>query len=543
MAVLDRSDGPSLRSGFLRQAALRPDAPALVVRGKVRTYGQLEDNARRWARALTTACGRRPERVGLFAFRSETAYTGTLAALFAGATYVPFNPTFPDERTAATIRQAAIDTLIVDRACLSHLRNVISSDSRLPLIVPDFELSEFDPLGLPAQGKSEILHTDPLESLPPISHDDAAYLLFTSGSTGAPKGVAVTHGNAVYFMDLMSRRYGIQPDDRFSQTFDQTFDLSVFDLFMAWSNGASVYAMAPVDLLAPTRFINQNRLTVWFSVPSVPAQMSRRNTLTPASLPTLRWSLFCGEPLPQQTAEAWQAAAPDSVVENLYGPTELTIACFFHRWDPVQSPGLCRNGIVPIGRPYDGLASMIVNENLTPVADHDVGELCVSGPQTAPGYWRAPDLTSERFVTLPVSAHESRRFYRTGDLVARLDRGEYVFIGRTDQQIKVLGHRVELGEIEAVLRNHPGVEHAVAFGWPAEGTSAEGIVAFVSGNINDSEPLLARSRESLPPYIVPRRIHIVSEMPFNANGKVDRRKLKERLTAMTETDKLPPGQP
>jgi acyl-coenzyme A synthetase/AMP-(fatty) acid ligase len=264
--------------------------------------------------------------------------------------------------------------------------------------------------------------------------------------------------------------------------------------------------------------------------------MCRRNTLAPNSLPTLRWSLFCGEPLPQQSAEAWQAAAPNSVVENLYGPTELTIACFFHRWDPVRSPGLCRNGIVPIGRPYDGLASMIVGEDLTPVAERQVGELCVSGPQTTPGYWRAPDLTSQRFVTLPVSAYEARRFYRTGDLVARLEGGEYVFVGRADQQIKVLGHRVELGEIEAVLRSTPGVEHAVAFGWPGEGTTAEGIVAFVSGNIGDTEPLMARSRESLPPYIVPRRIHVVGEMPFNANGKVDRRVLKERLIAMGETD-------
>jgi amino acid adenylation domain-containing protein len=510
---------------------MRPDAPAIVVRGNVRTYAQMEGDARRWAQAITSACGRRPERVGLFAFRSETAYTGTLAALFAGATYVPLNPTFPDERTASMIRQADLDALLVDRACMPHLPKVLQPDARMPLIVPDFELSEIDTLGLPALGKTELLRTEPLDHLPPIGCDDLAYLLFTSGSTGTPKGVPVSHGNAVYFLNLMSQRYGIGPEDRFSQTFDQTFDLSVFDLFMAWANGASVYAMAPVDLLAPTKFINRNRLTVWFSVPSVPVQMCRRNTLAPNTMLTLRWSLFCGEPLLQRSAEAWQAAAPNSIVENLYGPTELTIACFFYRWDPVRSPELCRNGIVPIGRPYDGLAAMIVKDNLAPAAENETGELCVSGPQTTPGYWCAPDLTAQRFVTIQVSKHESRRFYRTGDLVSRLGCDEYVFIGRVDQQIKVLGHRVELGEIEAVLRSHAEVEHAVAFGWPDEGATAEGIVAFVSGNITDTEPLIARARESLPPYIVPQRIFCVNEMPVNANGKVDRRVLKERLTA------------
>jgi acyl-coenzyme A synthetase/AMP-(fatty) acid ligase len=259
-------------------------------------------------------------------------------------------------------------------------------------------------------------------------------------------------------------------------------------------------------------------------------------------MPSLRWSLFCGEPLTQRSAEMWQAAAPNSVVENLYGPTELTIACFLHRWDPERSPAMCRNGIVPIGRPYDGLAAMLVDENLRPVGDGNVGELCVNGPQTTPGYWRAPEITAERYVELPVSRHQKRRFYRTGDLVARLPEGEYVFMGRADNQIKVLGHRVELGEIEAVLRAHPGVEHAIAFGWPAVGTTADGIVAFVSGNLDGVDELLERAKSALPPYVVPRRIFTVAEMPLNANGKVDRRVLKDRLPSlMAETSDAAKG--
>jgi len=531
LPVLDRSDGPSLRSGFLRHAVLHPDAPAVVVRGASFSYGQMEESARRWARAIIEARGGRAERVGLFAYRSAVAYTGTLAALFAGAAYVPLNPTFPTEKTASMIAAADLDAVIVDSTCLPQVAK-LAVLSQLPLLIPESDVSKIPDMSARIFGKSELERIAPLEQLPALTPEDIAYLLFTSGSTGAPKGVPVTHGNAVYFMEFMSRRYGIKPDDRFSQTFDQTFDLSVFDLFMAWSNGACVYGMTPVELLSPTKYIKQNEITVWFSVPSVPAQMTRRGTLLPNSLPSLRWSLFCGEPLTQRSAEMWQSAAPNSVVENLYGPTELTIACFLHRWDSQRSPAMCRNGIVPIGRPYAGLSAMIVDNQLQPVAEGEVGELCVNGPQTTPGYWRAPELTAERYAELPVSRHQKRRFYRTGDLVAKLPEGEYVFMGRADNQIKVLGHRVELGEIEAVLRAHPGIEHAVALGWPAAGTTADGIVAFVSGNVGPVEELLARAKAALPPYIVPRQIFTVAEMPLNANGKVDRRALKERLASL-----------
>src|SRR5205823_2660844 len=146
-------------------------------------------------------------------------------------------------------------------------------------------------------------------------------------------------------------------------------------------------------------------------------------------------------------------------------------------------------GVVPIGRPYDGLSAAIVDVQLEPVPEGETGDLCVSGPQTTPGYWRAPEKTAERYVELPISRWEKRRFYRTGDLVARLPEGDYVFLGRADTQIKVLGHRIELGEIEAVLLRHPDVVHAVAFGWPADALAAEGIVAFVSGNDPNLEEL------------------------------------------------------
>ena len=228
-------------------------------------------------------------------------------------------------------------------------------------------------------------------------------------------------------------------------------------------------------------------------------------------------------------------AAPNSVVENLYGPTELTIACFVHRWEPETSPSLCVNGIVSIGRPLPGLLTQVLNESDRPVGAGEIGELCVSGPQTSPGYWRDPDRTAARFPWLEVGEYERRRFYRTGDRVMQLASGDYAYMGRTDDQVKVLGHRVELGEVEASLRRDPRVAEVAAVAWPLVEGTASGIVAFVTGALVDLSALKAEAGRLLPPYAVPRQIIAVDEMPRNVNGKIDRRALLEALASSSIT--------
>jgi len=180
-----------------------------------------------------------------------------------------------------------------------------------------------------------------------------------------------------------------------------------------------------------------------------------------------------------------------------------------------------------------GLATVVVDDNLQPVAPGEIGELCVSGPQTTLGYWQDDAKTSERFIWLPVSAHETRRFYRTGDRVTCMNTGDYAFIGRNDHQVKVLGHRVELGEIEAALCADPQVDQAVAFGWPIEDGSAKGTVGFVSGSDVDTATLKRALVGRLPAYMIPQQLHVLEEMPLNANGKIDRKALRARLKEVT----------
>jgi amino acid adenylation domain-containing protein len=525
----------SVAADFLARAERNPDAVGLVVNARSYTYAEMADTAGRWAARLRALRSRESMRIGIYAYRSATNYLGVLAAIFAGATFVPLNPTFPGARTGQMVQQADLDAILVDIESLPSLADaLLALRDAPPLLLTDARRHDA-PGATPSHcrivlDRGDLHASPPASALPETNPADMAYLLFTSGSTGAPKGVPVSNANLAAFLAFNRERYDFRADDRFSQTFDHTFDLSIFDMFMAWGAGAALCVPQQGELLAPLRFIADHAITVWFSVPSLAALMLRRNLLAPACMPTLRWSLFCGESLPRSIAEAWQRAAPDCTVENLYGPTELTIACAVHRWDPNISPLLCEHDNVPIGRVYAPLSAVVVDERLVPVADGGVGELCVAGPQTFPGYWRAERLTAERMLALPDAAGDIRQFYRTGDLVRRLPNGELVCLGRSDSQVKLNGYRIELTEIEAVLRQS-GCIDAVAVAWPTA-VRPKGIAAFVTGPASLAE-VKASLRGRLPRYMVPRRIELLDEIPLNVNGKADRKLLSQRAAGST----------
>jgi amino acid adenylation domain-containing protein len=526
--VLRRLD--TLHAGFVASAARWPDRPAVLLGSERWSYAQIDAAARRLAAGLLTLSGA-PKRVGILARRSQVSYTGVLGALLAGAAFVPLNPTLPPARLRTIVDAAELDAIVCESQYLSLLRSLLEGRaSPPPVLLADAKLSSVGTIeGVRMLDHEGVRAAGLLRAPMPVAPDDTAYLLFTSGSTGIPKGVPVSHANAASFLTVNLARYSLEPDDVLSQTFEQSFDLSVFDLFMAWSAGASLCGFTPTELLAPLSVIQSQGITVWFSVPSVIAMQLRLGLLLPGSLPTLRLSLFCGEPLVRAHAQAWQEAAPLSVLENLYGPTELTIACAAHRWDRASSPGLCLNGIVPIGRVYETLSSRIVDEELKPVAPGECGELCVAGPQTFAGYWRNSEATAAAFFESAEGDGPPARFYRTGDIVRELSGGDIVFVGRRDHQVKLGGHRIELGEIEAALCAQPGVVEVAAFAWPPDSTPVEKIVTAVSGEALNGEALRIRLRGVLPAYMVPSKIDVVEVMPRTSSGKLDRRALSDVL--------------
>jgi len=519
----------SLISGFFHSLLSSPGTPALELGELSLSYEQLWNYAGRVSACLTDTLPPSEKVVGVLADRSVGAYGGTLGVLGSGRGYVPLNRKFPLERTLVMLRASGCKTLVVGEECAATLESLLPRlDRSLTLIIPD---SGWEPKGellsrhrvIPARQLSNI--ADPRD--PVVGGDDTAYLLFTSGSTGTPKGVAVSQSNAVAYMEYAAKRFGIHGGDRCSQNFDLTFDLSVHDLFTCWDAGATLCPYAE-QTLTPATVVDELALTVWFSVPSVAMFASKLGLLQPGAFPTLRWSLFCGEALSSSLAAAWQQAANNSILENLYGPTEATIAITYYRWNSATSPAECLRGLVPIGWPFEGQQVCVVKEDLDPVATGESGELCLGGSQVTRGYLNDPEKTARSFVRLKHTGDQV--WYRTGDLVRQDERECLSYLGRGDFQVKVNGYRVELQEIDLVLREAAGSELAVAIPWPLSDGSASGIVGIVSGSDRAHDrQIIAACEARLPRYMVPNRIYHFSHIPLNVNGKIDRGKITEML--------------
>lgn len=505
---------------FAASAAAGPARVALDLGGAELTYGELAELAARVAGLLVRRTGGVPSRVGLLSARNVLAYAGYLAVQRLGATVVPLNPAFPSARSATIAHLAELDAVLVDR----------DAAPELDVSVPVVRLSDGDVPTLPAA------------DLPESRADatDTAYILFTSGSTGAPKGVRIRHRNVNAYLEHVIPRYVTGPGARLSQFFDLTFDPSVYDMFTAWGSGSTLVVPTRGDLLSPVRFVIERGVTHWNSVPSVISLALRMRKLVPASMPTLRWSLFCGEPLTVQQAEAWATAAPDSVLENIYGPTEMTVTCTEYRL-PAQRHDWPHppNGTVPIGTVYSELEHLVLDERGRPASE---GELCLRGPQRFPGYLDPADNTT-RFLTFDgTQATEcdgsipltDDHWYRTGDRVAHHD-DELVHLGRLDHQVKVRGYRVELGEVEAVLRAQPDVTDAVVLAVAAHNGEVN-LVAAYTGTQDNEEELFAALSTRLPGYMVPHTLTAFTAFPLNQNGKIDRKAIGSMFVGADNTE-------
>jgi amino acid adenylation domain-containing protein len=525
----------SLIDGFVESVNRFPSREALVVDEERLSYVALQGLAAKIASAILRHEHDASSLVALLEHRSKTAYASILGILGAGKGYVPLNPKFPVERTRRMLALSECGMLIAGTEGFRHLPKLLIEVNRpLTVILPDL----IDASGLSSDfpqhrfvPSKEMADGNKFPFRPAVSPSGIAYLLFTSGSTGQPKGVPIAQSNVRSYLQYVSDRYDVDETDRFSQEFDLTFDLSVHDMFVCWERGACLFSVPETSVMAPAKFIREHQLTMWFSVPSVIGILARMRLLPPGCFPSLRYSLFCGEPLAASYAQLWQEAAPNSILENLYGPTETTIAISHYRWNQTGSSAESVNGIVPIGWIFDGQQCSVIDAERKAVPAGLPGELCLCGSQVTTGYWNEPKKTQEQFVRLPAAGERS--WYRTGDMVRQDTNGCLYYLGRVDHQVKIRGYRVELQEIEAVLRTACGTAQVVSVAWPVENGSADGVVAFVSGvDALDHDEVLAYCSKVLPGYMVPRKIYLCDEMPLNANGKIDRR----RLVSMLESE-------
>jgi amino acid adenylation domain-containing protein len=508
--------GRTLYEWFADTVRRTPDAVALETDFGALSYDELHRCALALAEQILREHGSRPCRVALLAAHSVTAFAGYLAALRLGAALIPLNSDYPVRRNQMVCELACPDVVIADESGAAQLGTglggvaptmITLSDEQIPGWMATAQLPGYD-----------------------TALDDVAYILFTSGSTGRPKGVPIRHRHVSPYIEYNVASFQVGPGCRVSHTFDLTFDPSVFDLFVTWAGGATLVVPNKAELLIPVDYLANRAITHWFSVPSVVSVGAELGTLPTGLVTALRYSIFIGEPLTYTQAELWQEVAPDAVITNVYGPTELTVACTEYRLalDPLRWPETS-NDTVPIGPVYDFLDHLVLDENGQPATE---GELCVRGSQRFDGYLDPGDNVGrflahgpEGTVVYDGTGSLTRDlYYRTGDRV-RYESGHLVHRGRLDNQVKVRGYRVELGEIEAALRRHESITQAVVIA-TNRGTETE-LVGFHTGAEVPTAELRRWLRKQVPVHMVPRTLVHLDAMPLNANGKIDRGRLRK----------------
>ena len=490
------------------------DKVALVVGPKKITYSEFDYLARKWAQLLIR---KKARRIGVYCNKSILSYVSMLAIRYIGGTYIPLNPDYNLKRTSLMIEQSELDGIITDTESLQSLSTILDKNKRdIAIILPESEIHDIKNstgLNITTCNKCD----DVLENIIEVNPGAEAYILFTSGSTGTPKGVPINYGNLNAFLDYNIKLYNFSEEDRFAQTFDHTFDLSFFSTLIPWLIGATVYSLSKFDLITANKYMYDNKITVWFSVPSAANLIFQRKSNNKI-LNKLKYTLFCGEPLTQTIIEYWAKMAPNSIIENLYGPTEATISCAHFRIDP-HNPRK-HNGYVSIGKLYDTLDYLIIDENGQEKKSGS-GELCVGGDQVFRGYLKNISASQQAFH---YSGDKEDKYYKTGDLVTTIDENLY-FVGRKDHQIKLNGYRIELGEIEGIFNQKTIVSQVCALVISDENKNCRDLIVFISGNELDKKSLLEKCQIELPFYAQPKDIIILDQLPLNSNGKTDRNKL------------------
>ena len=512
----------NLASAIHRHSVNTPDAAAVVSLGRTLSYGELASEAGRIARclqaagALTRVDGRLP-RIGILASRSLGACTALIGAAWAGATYVPLGLKLPEERLLALLAQCQLSAIITDDeggALLSERVLDAGPDTVIHLgrrpAVADRHAGKLRALPLPEAGAER-----PTPAA--VAADDTAYIIFTSGTTGLPKGVMIPAGAARHYIAMITAHLGLQATDRALETCELGFDFSVHNMFPTWQAGASLHILPATRVMNAVKFAADSGLTVWNSVPSLAGMLRQIKALKPASLAGLRLTVFGGEQLPAGVVAAWREAAPNSAIVNLYGPTEATVFCLAQGGELPLTPG---RDVVAIGRPLPGSEAAVLDQQGRPVADGTPGELAIAGCQLASGYLGAPELSAARFPD-----YDGKRWYLTGDLAIRDAAGTFHCLGRIDNQIKINGYRVELEEIDAHLRIVTGADVVGSVAWPCVDGTPRGIVSVVGAPAADSEQIIATLKQRIPAYMVPSRVIARDSLPLNPSGKVDRKAL------------------
>jgi amino acid adenylation domain-containing protein len=527
----------TLRTLLAGTADRFPENDVLVSRGKKITYSELETASNQLAATLKKSGVKHGDRVAIMLNKSIESIISLFGILKAGAIYVPIDPQSPSARTQHIIKHCEIESLIT--SSLNWLRTEAELTRKTALkrvILTGSKIRGVrDPISDQA-GKGARLKTIAWETINGASRifeaarlpdTSPAYILHTSGSTGIPKGVAISHHNALSFVNMAADFFELSKNDRLCNHAPLHFDLSVFDLFGAVKAGAAI-VLVPESLSAfpqaLAELIEKERITVWNSVSSVLTMMADRGGLERFKFDALRLVHFSGDSMPVKYLRILKGHMKKAAFYNIYGQTEANSSLFF----PVNSVPDSEVWKIPIGKPFPNFEVFAIDDAGKVIKNPgEEGELYIKGSTVALGYWGDDERTGERFVDDPRNPSSGCKVYRTGDSVRLDGNGNYVFAGRKDHMVKSRGYRIELDEIELVLNGHPAVKQAVVLAIPDEiiGNRIMTIVAPVAGaSLTDSD-LIDFCTYRLPKYMIPEIFRFSDALPTTSTGKVDRKTL------------------
>jgi amino acid adenylation domain-containing protein len=504
-----------------------PNKEAIVFKDQSMTYSELERETNKLAYSLTRIGMERGGRIGIYMSRCINSIVGAFGILKAGATYVPIDPMCPPSRLSYIINKGAIKFLLTSREKLTSIERAFPENSPIENILI---MNGLDP-GSGSPGSTKLIDWQEIRESAggeaPFTNtidSDLAYILFTSGSTGNPKGVMISHLNSLTFVNSAHDFFQIKMDDRFSNICPLHFDMSVFDLFVAFKAGACV-VIVPEDVsIFPSRlaeFIDKNKISVWNSVPSALSLLANLTNLDNYDFSGLRLILFAGEVFPVKHLRRLHKSIPRAKFCNIYGQTEANSSTYY--W--VQQVPPDDTASLPIGKPFPNFEVFALNEDRKKVNEPgEKGELYVRASSVALGYLGDVERTEECFVKNPLKPDLNERVYRTGDLVQLGPDGNFIFLGRKDHMIKSRGYRIEIGEIETVLCNHPGIMTAVVIPIPDEligNRIAAVIVPEKKGTIG-KEDIIRDCATRLPKYMIPEIMEFRDSLMMTSSGKVDR---------------------
>lgn len=438
-------------------------------------------------------------------------YAAIIALWMEGKSYVPLHPNQPLDRNINIINQVNAHC-IIDSSKDSVYDSWMQSSSNNMIV---------------ASAKAEYVN-DNLDGWEGVSQDELAYILFTSGSTGTPKGVMISRLNVGSFLDSFWKTdISIDENDKCLQSFDLTFDVSVQSYLVALTRGACVYTVpyGTVKYIYVASLIQDEGITFGAMAPSMLTYL--RPYFSELSAGSLRACILTAEACPVSLMEEWYSCAKNTDIYDFYGPTEATVYCTYYKLSP-QGGNLNENGIISIGKPLANVVALILDEDGNIITDSSKGELCVAGNQVTKGYWNNPQKNEECFFEKDFEG-QKMRFYHTGDLVYRHESGNIMYCGRIDQQAKIQGFRVELGEIEFHAREYYAKERrVVAIAFENDKALTE-IALFVEGAEDDTERLVEYLRGKMPNYMIPSRVIYREHFPLNASEKINRTQLKSEI--------------